>query len=171
MKNRKQTQPEQTPRPPAGCHQPGQDLLLHQPLLLGRNGPAGHGQERVLGKFRLAIPEPVPGDDKRQGVKGFFPEPAGPVRGFLAPQDPSPALSCLERAPPAGSPPALSCLERVPPVGSPPRPLLLGEGAARRRRVWRGHLTYLAEPRQMAKPDEMRRGRCPHRPETDRRER
>ena len=77
MKNRKQTQPEQTSRPPAGCHQPGQDLLLHQPLLLGRNGPAGHGQERILGKFRLAIPEPVPGDDKRQGVK-FFPEPAGP---------------------------------------------------------------------------------------------
>ena len=72
MKNRKQTQPEQTPRPPAGRHQPGQHLLLHQPLLLGRNGPAGHGQERILGKFRLAIPEPVPGDDKRQGVK-FFP--------------------------------------------------------------------------------------------------
>ena len=81
MKNRKQTQPEQTPRPPAGRHQPGQDLLLHQPLLLGRNGPAGHGQERVLGKFRLAIPEPVPGDDKRQGVKGFF--PAG---GHLSPR-------------------------------------------------------------------------------------
>ena len=50
-------------RTPAGCHQQSQDTLLYQPLVLGRDGAARHGQGCILGEFRKTLPPALSGTD------------------------------------------------------------------------------------------------------------
>ena len=92
-------------RPAAGRHQPGQDAVLYQPLPLGRGGPAGYGEGRLLGELRQTVQRPLPGADP------VVKRPPGPLRAAQAGRP-------LSRGP-AGFPFRRPC----PSWGNPPQAL------------------------------------------------
>ena len=71
-----QGSPPHPSRAPPGPPSEGTEGFFLSPWLV-RYTQKRPGNERFRGKFRLAVPESVPGDDKRQGLKAFSPNRPG----------------------------------------------------------------------------------------------